>query len=67
MIIFAKIRLSIDYKVFILLNVHPAPAKDVLIYENGRYKAVFWIITDENGYPSSLINSMSVLFKRPDK
>ena len=24
MIIFAKIRLSIDYKVFILLNVHPA-------------------------------------------
>lgn len=43
------------------------PAKDVLIYENGRYKAVFWIITDKNGYPSSLINSMSVLFKRPDK
>ena len=24
MIIFAKIRISIDYKVFILLNVHPA-------------------------------------------
>jgi hypothetical protein len=43
------------------------PAKDVLIYENGRYKAVFWIITDKNGYPSSLISSMSVLFKVPDK
>jgi len=24
MIIFAKVRISIDYKVFILLNVHPA-------------------------------------------
>ena len=43
------------------------PAKDVLIYENGRYKAVFWIITDKNGYPSGLISSMSVLFKRPEK
>lgn len=43
------------------------PVKDVLIYENGRYKAVFWIITDKNGYPTSLISSMSVLFKRPDK
>jgi hypothetical protein len=43
------------------------PAKDVLIYENGSYKAIFWIITDKNGYPSNLINSMSVLFKRPEK
>ena len=43
------------------------PVKDVLIYENGRYKAVLWIITDKNGYPTSLISSMSVLFKRPDK
>lgn len=43
------------------------PVKDVLIYENGRYKAVFWIITDKNGYPSGLISSMSVLFKRPEK
>lgn len=43
------------------------PAKDVLIYENGRYKAVFWIITDKNGYPSHLISSMSVLFKMPEK
>ena len=42
------------------------PAKDVLIYENGQYKAVFWIITDWNGYPSDLISSMSVLFKRPE-
>jgi len=29
MIIFAKIRLSIDYKVFILLNVHPAAKSDI--------------------------------------
>jgi hypothetical protein len=43
------------------------PAKDVLIYENDRYKAVFWIITDKNGYPSNLISSMSVLFKLPEK
>ena len=43
------------------------PAKDVLIYENGHYKAVFWIITDKNGYPSNLISSMSVLFKLPEK
>lgn len=43
------------------------PAKNVLIYENGRYKAVFWIITDKNGYPSHLISSMSVLFKLPEK
>ena len=40
--------------------------KDILIYENGKYKAVFWIITDKNGYPSNLISSMSVLFKRPE-
>lgn len=42
------------------------PAQDVLIYENGHYKAVFWIITDKDGYPSKLINSMSVLFKKPE-
>ena len=44
------------------------PAKHVLIYENSRYKAVFWIITDKNGYPSGLDHySMAVLFKRPEK
>ena len=42
------------------------PAKDVLIYENGTYKAVFWIIRENNQYPSGLKNSMSVLFKKPE-
>ena len=31
MIIFAKIRISIDYKVFILLNVHPAADADMFL------------------------------------
>ena len=31
MIIFTKIRISIDYKVFILLNVHPAEKVNLLI------------------------------------
>ena len=47
-------------------DVNTSP-KDVLIYENGKYKAVFWIITDKNGYPSNLLSSMSVLFKKPEK
>ena len=29
MIIFTKIRISIDYKVFILLNVHPAERTEI--------------------------------------
>lgn len=43
------------------------PVEDVLIYENGRYKAVFWIITNKNGTPSHLASSMCVLFKKPQK
>ena len=40
------------------------PPEEVLIYENDNYKAVIWIITDKDGYPVRLINSMSVLFKK---
>ena len=39
MIIFAKIRISIDYKVFILLNVHPAKNRKGTLRE--VYVAVF--------------------------
>jgi len=42
------------------------PAEDILIYENGKYKAVFWIITDNPKRPTNgLINSMKILLRKP--
>lgn len=42
------------------------PAEDILIYENGKYRAIFWIIRDYPDRPSnSLSGSMKVLFKKP--
>ena len=38
------------------------PAEDILVYENGQYKAIFWMITDNLKRP---VNAMKILLRKP--